>query len=198
MALPFTQPVPASEECLSLERASERREYWDYWVSAMTGESLSHRVTCFNLAGTMHAQLTGTRCRGFSPRMKVRSGDRILFACPDLAMVCGELRSHDEHGAVFVNPTAIFESLSPSTGAYARSEKFERYTTIDKDYVLIAQDRPRGERFSRRADGTWERAELDGVSEVPSLRSIVEFRWPNCTTGAVSQANERRAWQRKL
>lgn len=198
MALPFTQPVSTSEECLSLERASERRECWAGLVSAMTGESLSHRVPCFNLAGTVHAQLTGTRCRGFSAHMKFRSGDRVLFTCPDLAMGCGELRSHDEHVAVFVNPTAIFELLSPSTGAYARSEKFQRYTTIDKDYVLIAQDRPHGERFSRRADGAWERAELDGVSEVPSLRSTVEFRWPNCTTGSVSQTNERRAWQRKI
>lgn len=169
-------PVFTPAAYLSLERFSEiRHEYLDGFVYAMAGESPEHSTICFNLAGSLHGQLNGTPCRGFSPNMKVRAGKKGLYAYPDLMVVCGEPAFHDKQRDVITNPTVIFEVLSRSTEAYDRGEKFLRYRTeIEtlRDYILVSQDQPRIEHFSRQPDGTWSRAEVNGLSEILSLTSI--------------------------
>ncbi|HLM55631.1 MAG TPA: Uma2 family endonuclease, partial [Pyrinomonadaceae bacterium] len=124
MSLPFMLPVVTTREYLNTERRSEdRHEYLDGSVYLMAGESPAHSTICFNLAVVVGEQLKGGPCRGFSPNMKVRAGEQGLYAYPDLAVVCGEPVFHDQHGDVLVNPTVIFEVLSPSTAAYDRGEK---------------------------------------------------------------------------
>ena len=163
------------EEYLALERLSEiRHEFLDGTVYAMAGESPTHSAICFNLAGALHPQLRGTNCRGFSPNMKVRAGESGLYAYPDLAIACGEAFFHDRHGDVLLNPVVVFEVLSRSTQTYDRGEKFERYKAIETltDYVLVSQDRPLLEHFSRRPDGAWSRAELAGTDAALTLESV--------------------------
>lgn len=176
MSSPHAFPVFTLEEYLSLERSSEvRHEYLDGFVYAMAGESVEHSTICFNLAVVVGLQLRDKPCRGFSPNMKVRTDARGLFAYPDLMVVCGEPSFHDERHDVLTNPTVIFEVLSPSTEAYDRGEKFLRYSTeiaTLQDYVLVAQDRPRVEHFSRQADGTWLRSEVSGLTGVLHLPAI--------------------------
>ena|ERR1041384_63468 len=173
MSSPLSLPTFSPKEYLSLERASElRHEFLDGFVYAMAGESPRHSIICFNLNGIMHAQLKDKPCRGYSPNMKVCTNPSGLYAYPDLAVVCGEPVYHDQHGDVLINPTVIFEVLSPSTEAYDRGEKSLRYRTqIEslQDYVLVAQDRPRVERFSRQPDGTWAQTTVEGLAGVLSL-----------------------------
>ena len=176
MALSHALPFFTPEQYLSLERNSEiRHEYLDGFVYAMAGESPEHSTICFNLAGSLHFQLRDKPCRGFSPNMKVRTSRSGLYAYPDLTVVCGEPAFHDERRDVITNPVVIFEVLSPSTEAYDRGEKFLRYRTeIEtlQDYVLVSQDRPRIEHFSRQPDGSWLSSEVSGLAETLSLSSI--------------------------
>jgi Uma2 family endonuclease len=175
MSLPRTLPVFTTEQYLDLERHTEiRHEFLDGTVYAMSGGSPAHSAICFNLATTLGVQLRGTRCKGFSPDMKVRAGDKRLYAYPDLAVACGEHFLHDHHGDVLLNPFVIFEVLSRSTETYDRGEKFERYKTIETltDYVLVSQDRPCLEHFSRRPDGTWSLAEVSGLDAVVDIASV--------------------------
>jgi len=175
MSLPHAMPFFTPSEYLTLERQSEiRHEYLDGFVYAMAGESPAHSIICFNLAVVTGPQLKGTPCRGFSPNMKVRAGEAGLYAYPDLAVACGEPDFEDKHGDVLLNPTVIFEVLSRSTEAYDRGEKFERYKKIEtlSDYVLVSQDQPRLEHFSRQPDGTWSRSEVSGASSALLLDSI--------------------------
>ena len=68
-------------------------------------------------------------------------------------MVCDEPRlKPDGHIDTLVNPTVIFEVLSPSTEGYDRGAKFAHYQRLEslREYVLVAQDQPRVERFARR------------------------------------------------
>jgi len=59
----------------------------------------------------------------FSKDMKVRSGPapklgqttKGLYSSPDLLVVCGELKFHDEHRDVLLNPAVIVEVLSPAS-----------------------------------------------------------------------------------
>lgn len=176
MSLPLAMPVVTTREYLDIERRSEvRHEYLDGFVYLMAGESPAHSTICFNLAVIVGQQLRGTPCRGFSPNMKVRAGEKGLYAYPDLAVVCGEPAFHDEHGDMLVNPTVIFEVLSPSTAAYDRGEKSLRYRTqIEtlRDFVLVEQGRPHVGHLSRQPDGAWATSEVSGLDAVLSLASI--------------------------
>lgn len=176
MAVPRALPVFTPEEYLSLERFSNiRHEYLDGVVYPVASQTPTHSGICFNLAGVIGSQIIDSACRGFSPNMKVRAGEKGLYAYPDLAVVCGEPVFHDDQRDALVNPTVVFEVLSPSTEAYDRGEKFLRYSTgIEtwRDYVLVSQDRPRVEHFTRKPDGTWSRSEVGGMSGILSLPSI--------------------------
>lgn len=177
MALPQQfLPAISAEKYLELERTSEiRHEFLDGLVYAMAGESPDHSTICFNLASVIGSLIRERPCRGFSPNMKVRAGLGGLYAYPDLMIVCGEAKFNDEHGDVLLNPTVIFEVLSPSTEKYDRGEKFHRYRTLIeslKDYVLVSQDKMRIEHHHRAADGNWSVNELVGPEALVVLTSI--------------------------
>ncbi len=57
---------------------------------------------------------------------------------------------------------------------FDRGEKFAHYRTRDtlREYVLIAQDKRRIERFARQEDGQWLRLVTDGPEGVIVLASI--------------------------
>jgi Uma2 family endonuclease len=98
-----------------------------------------------------------------------------LFSYPDLTVVCGEPRFLDRHKDVLVNPTAIFEVLSPSTEAYDRGEKFMRYRNFIEtlvDYLLVSQIRPLIDHFVRRPDGQWLYSSVDELSGSVEIASI--------------------------
>jgi Uma2 family endonuclease len=176
MALPQQfLPAISPDQYLELERGTElRHEYLDGLVYAMAGESPDHSTICFNLAGIIASQIKDRACRGFSPNMKVRAGAGGLYAYPDLMIVCGEPKFHDERGDVLLNPSVIFEVLSPSTEKYDRGEKSIRYRShIDslQDYVLVSQDRMRIEHYHREED-EWRLTETTGGNSLLTLNSI--------------------------
>jgi len=181
MALPQQfLPTISAEQYLEIERFSEtRHEFLDGVVYAMAGESPDHSTICFNLASIIGSQIRDKPCRGFSPNMKVRAGIGGLYAYPDLMIVCGQSKFHDERTDVLLNPTVIIEVLSPSTEKYDRGEKFRRYRTeIEslQDYVLVSQDRLRVEHHHREPDGTWNQTEIsvaDGILMLDSIECTV-------------------------
>ncbi len=160
MALPREfLPSVAPHEYLRVERTNEvRHEYLNGLVYMMAGESPDHSRICFNLASIVGGQIAGGPCEGFSPNMKVRTGEGNLYAYPDLIIAWGKSEFHDEHGDVLLNPTAIFEVLSPSTERYDRGEKFMQYRkgiASLHDYVLVSQFDALVEHYSRKENDTW-------------------------------------------
>src|SRR5262245_61940727 len=167
MRLPQTQIRYTEDQYLLMERESdERHEYIDGQIYAMSGESPEHGAICTNLTVDIGLQLRGTSCQAFSKDRKVRSGalprkhdsQTGLSSYPDLVIVCGELHFLDENRDVLINPKVIIEVSSPSTEAFDRSEKFRRYRTFNPsltDYLIVAQNRPSIEYFSRQEIGLW-------------------------------------------
>lgn len=182
----LAQPLFAAtaEEYLALERrAEERHEYLDGQMYAMAGESLEHSTICFNLATILGMQLRGRPCRGLSSNMKICSGSaaaeqrspRGMFSYPDVTVVCGEPRFHDQHRDVLLNPAVIIEVLSPTTEAFDRGEKFLRYRThlaTLTDYVLVSQARPLIEHFQRQPGGLWLYSSVEGLDGSLVLATI--------------------------
>ena len=163
------------EEYLDRERAAEiKSEYLRGEVYAMSGGSPEHSKIAVNVTIAIGSQLKGRPCWAHSPDMKVRSTPTGLYSYPDLSIVCGEERFHDKRRDVLVNPTAIVEVLSPSTERFDRGKKFAQYQLIEtfRDFLLIAQDEPRIEHFSRDDKGGWYYRSivgLDGQVTIPSI-----------------------------
>jgi Uma2 family endonuclease len=155
------------EEYLALERQSEtRNEYLDGLIYAMADESSEHDEICTNIVGQLYLQLKSKSCRVRAKDTKVLSGlnsksrsyAKGLYSYPDILVVCEDLRFHDEHNDVLLNPTVIIEVLSPSTEAFDRGEKFWRYRSYIEtlqDYVLVSQNKPLIEHFTRYSDTQW-------------------------------------------
>lgn len=169
------QTTLSPEDYLALERQADvRHQYVNGEIFAMAGESLEHSTICFNIAAIIGAQLRGKPCRGFSPNMKVRTRPDGLYTYPDLAVVCGEPVFHDERRDVLVNPKLVVEVLSPSTEAYDRGGKWIRYQQIEtlSEYLLIAQDQPLIEHYTRQADGKWLYFTVRDLADTVDLPAI--------------------------
>lgn len=172
------------DEYLALERqAEERHEFVDGEIYAMAGESGQHGDISMNLAGLFHFHLKGTPCRARTKDTKVRSGPLSrsrknysgMFSYPDIVVICGEPEYHDAHRDVILNPTVIVEVLSPATESFDRGEKASRFQTWNptlKDFLLVSQDQPQIEQYSRQADGTWSFQRHTGLDANVSIPSV--------------------------
>lgn len=163
--------------------------FLDGEIYLMAGESLPHGDISVNLIAALATQLKGKPCRALTKDTKVRSGPIPLagrgsqgfFSYPDILVVCGEPEYHDTLQDVILNPTVIVEVLSPATEAFDRGEKFTRYQTWNPslaDYLLVLQDRPQIEHYSRQEDGGWayhRHAGLDAEVRVESIQCIVKL-----------------------
>jgi Uma2 family endonuclease len=202
MSPPKSFPLYTIDEYLKIERDSlDRHEYLDGHIYLMPGESIRHGDISVNLAAGFQVQLKGTPCRALVKDTKVRSGPTPmsgestagLFSYPDLLVVCGEVEYHDAFKDMILNPRLILEVLSPSTEAFCRGDKFERYKTWNPsftDYLLVSQDEARVEHHQRQADGTWTQQTYTGRAASFAILSI------QCTI-ALADVYDRVAWDTK-
>jgi Uma2 family endonuclease len=169
---------------LQMERSSPERHYYlDGEIRAMVGESLAHGDISVNLVATLGNQVRGTPCRVRTKATKVCSGPilsagettRGLFWYPDVVVICGEPEYCDNLRDVVLNPKVIVEVLSESTEAFDRGEKFRCFQIWNPtltDYLLVSQDRPQIEHFTRQGDGSWSyrlTTGLDARVVIPSI-----------------------------
>ncbi len=97
-----------------------------------------------------------------------------LYTYSDATIVCGELEFDDDERDTIINPTVIIEVLSDSTEKYDRGKKSNHYRQIAslKELILISQDRPNIERFTRQPNGDWmfhEERDLTASFDLKSL-----------------------------
>jgi Uma2 family endonuclease len=150
------KPTYTPEEYLALERAAEyRSEYLDGEIFAMAGASEAYNLIAANIIRHLGNQFEGGPCRVYTNDMRVRVTPGRMYTYPDVVAVCGPRQFADDQRDTLLNPTVVFEVLSPSTEAYDRGEKFARYWRLASltDYVLVAQDQMRVEHFTRQGDG---------------------------------------------
>ena len=173
------QPLYYSvEEYLRIDDADPdvRHEYRDGEIIAMAGADFPHVLINANLIRHAGNWLAGTPCLALATDMRVRAVRARRYCYPDVAVVCGtpEFDPPDRQ-VTLTNPRVVIEVLSSSTEWSDRGEKFTRYREMAslQEYLLVAQDRPQVEPFSRMPDGAWKIGQvvtgLDGVVRVASL-----------------------------
>jgi Uma2 family endonuclease len=186
------KPYYTPEEYLALERAAEyRSEYLDGEIFAMSGASEAHNTIAMNIVRHLGNQFEGRPCRVFASDMRVRVTPGRMYTYPDVVAVCGPRQFAEDQRDTLLNPTVVFEVLSPSTEAYDRGAKLAHYWRLASltDYVLVAQDRMRVEHFARQGDGwfvtaaespdeTLRLAALDAELVLRAIYTNVEFPAP--------------------
>lgn len=151
------------EEYLAMERKSEtKHELIDGQIYAMAGASLSHIRIVSNLTRHLGNCLVGKPCEPCPTDLKVRIPGTKNYVYPDVTVICGEPQLEDEHKDILLNPTVIFEVLSPSTAEYDRKTKFHFYRRIPslRHYVMVTQDEMRVEHYVRSTNGKWVLTDL--------------------------------------
>ncbi len=174
MATEISDLEVSPEEYLVRERQAEyRHEYVAGQIVAMSGATRRHNLISVNMTREISNSLKGRPCEVYAADMRVRLEGARFYTYPDVVAVCGEPRFEDGELDTLLNPTVIVETLSPTTAAYDRGDKFAYYRQIAslQDYVLISQDRMRVEHYVRNGE-FWLYNALDGSAEALSLASI--------------------------
>jgi Uma2 family endonuclease len=164
------------EEYLEFERRAEvKHEYRDGEIVEMPGSSYAHDCLAANLIGLLYQTLAREKYGIRTSDMRIKVSETGLYTYADASVVIGEAVLEGDRGDLLLNPAVIFEILSPSTETYDRGEKFNNYATIEslREYVLVAQDTQRIERYSRNRDSAeWSNQVFDGPDAIVELTSI--------------------------
>ena len=162
------------QEYLIRERqASTKSEFYRGEVVEMVRGTANHSLIAANFVGEVRNALKDKLCTVFNIDLRVQVQSTGLYTYPDATIVCGELEFDDDQRDTIINPTVIVEVLSDSTEKYDRGKKSNHYRQITslKELILIAQDRPHVERFTRQPNGDWlfhEQKELSAEFELKS------------------------------
>jgi Uma2 family endonuclease len=175
MALPQRKRKLTADEYLAIERAAEQRsEFFDGEMFAMSGGTFPHSVIKLNVGGELRTALEGRSCIAFDNDTRLLVRETGLFTYADAGVVCGPREFHDGRTDTLLNPILVAEVLSPSTEAYDRGKKFKHYQRIStlRQYLLVAQDEPCLELFTRQEDGLWTIETVAGIDRSITLGSV--------------------------
>jgi len=145
-----SEPLPKPwtvEDFLEWEaQQPERYEFIDGLILGMVGGSAAHAAIRDNITGALRSRLRGTGCRAFSEGLKVVTD--VAAHYPDVVVTCAPVQPTDDR---VPEPVIVVEVLSRATADRDRSAKWIGYQDIPslQHYVLVAQDRRRGELFTR-------------------------------------------------
>jgi Uma2 family endonuclease len=131
------------EEYLEMEAVAETKsEYIDGQIFAMSpGVSVAHNLIAVNIASELKDRFHGRPCKVFFADIRVKV-TRRAYLYPDVIAVCGKAKIEKfKFQDTLLNPTVIFEVLSPSTESYDLGKKLHLYRGIDslQQYVCASQ-----------------------------------------------------------
>ena len=170
------QRVYTVEEYLALDAAApqgERYEYANGRIIAMAGADANHEQIVLNIGASILGGMRGRPCRVFGSNLRLKMQASRAYKYPDLSGLCGRAEFEATRPQTFLNPSFIVEVLSPSTEAYDRSAKFAHYALIPtlSEYLLVAQDHMRVERYLRRGT-SWQYDAFTHLDDVVALPSV--------------------------
>ena len=166
------------QDYLESERTSDvKHEYDGGTLIPLSGASYFHTLICSNIIRVLgNAFLTETlTVHSADLRIAVQGSQKYYY--PDVVLLEAEPEFTDDHFDTVKNPYIIFEVLSESTERYDRGEKFQAYRTLESlhAYVLVAQDKPLVEVFSKDAKtGQWVLSEAHGAGSSIQLPNLEE------------------------
>lgn len=174
-AVAYAQRKYTIEEYLEIENAeTEKHEYYQGEIFAMSGAKISHVNIVMNLSTALKVKLRGKPCQPYGNDLRIHIPTNTLFTYPDISIICGEPETLNNDDMNALNPTVVIEVLSPSTRSYDRGEKFRLYRDIMslKEYILIDSQTVAVEDWYINDHGNWELNEFKTISDTFKLKSI--------------------------
>ncbi len=154
----ISKTLLSEEDYLGEERtALNKSEYYKGAIFAMAGATKEHNKIVASIIVAIGAHLKGNSCAFFPSDLRVHNTENSLYTYPDVTIVCGEEEYLDEKFDTLLNPTVIFEVLSPSTEDYDRGTKFKLYRSIPslKNYILVSSTEYLAEIYTRTENDEW-------------------------------------------
>jgi Uma2 family endonuclease len=162
------------EQYLAMERKADfKSEYDGGYIAAMAGASTRHNLIALNFASEIRFHLKGRPCTAFVSDMRLCVSRTGLYTYPDVMALCGERQYLDSEVDTLLNPAMIVEVLSETTESYDRGKKFGHYRQLAslQEYVLVAQDEVKVERYTRQGDD-WILSVFSKLDDTLRLTSI--------------------------
>jgi len=177
MTLPLTRKRFTPAEYYALEHdAAYKSDFYDGEIFDMSGGTSDHSLITSNLLIAIGFRLKGKKCKAYESNMRLKAPATGLRTYPDVSVYCSPLEydPDDPKKTTAMNPTAVFEVLSPSTEGYDRGVKAASYRGIDslKVHVLILQDRASLEIHERQPNGDWTIRDVRGLDALARLDAI--------------------------
>ncbi len=176
-AVAYSKQKISIEEYLEMENAAtEKHEYYQGEIFAMSGAKVPHNVVCKNLSGILFGKLRGKKCQPYGSDQRIHISSNTLFTYPDISIICGEIITLNNDDYNVLNPAIIIEVLSKSTKNYDRGEKFKLYRHIPtlKEYILADSESLHIEVFRLNANGHWELEEYNSPEDHLYIKVINE------------------------
>jgi Uma2 family endonuclease len=127
-------------------------------IVAMAGGTEYHGLIVGNVGGEIRSRLRGKPCRFYASDFRIGVRNYPTYTYSDGQVICGptQLDDRDPTNQTALNPTLILEVPSPTTEAYDRGGKFDRYAHCDsmQEYVVVSQTTPSVHVFFRQPGGT--------------------------------------------
>ena len=104
----------------------------------MTGASRSHNFISVKLATALDRRLSGRGCEVYTSEMRVQVDDAGTYTYPDIVVVCDEPRFRQYVTQdTLLNPSLLFEILSPTTELIDRNQKYKQYLQIPSPHGIL-------------------------------------------------------------
>lgn len=174
-AIAYAKRKYSIAEYLEMENASEEKhEYYQGELFNMSGPKLPHIKMNGNLHGHLWNKLKGQPCQPYMNDMRVHVAENSLFTYPDLTIICGEPITLNNDNRSALNPTVIFELLSPSTRNYDRGEKFSLYRDIPtlREYILIDTEAVNVEAYYINDNNRWALNTYSSLDEALNIATV--------------------------
>ncbi|NMG08761.1 Uma2 family endonuclease [Brasilonema sp. UFV-L1] len=155
------------------EKAEGRSEYRDGEIVPMPGGTLKHSRIGGNIFAFVKFLLRDTQFEPINSDLRLWIPEYRRGVYPDMMIFEGEPQLNGDRLDEVLNPIVIVEVLSPSTADYDRQSKFRMYRSIKSfsEYLLVEQDEPFIERYSKQAQG-WLLSDFNSLEGSISLESV--------------------------
>lgn len=163
------------EEYLEMEKAStEKHEYFQGEVFAMSGAAFNHNLIFSNVFGHLYNKLKGSKCIPFGSDMRMNIPENTLFTYPDISIYCNNYLHSEFDEDTAILPTVIIEILSPSTKNYDRGKKFNLYKDIPslKEYIMIDSESVSVEAYYINDEQNWALNKYEDISDMLNFVSM--------------------------
>ena len=162
------------EEYLTLEeKATDKHEYRDGEIVAMTGGTTNHNQIALNVCRQFPLTIKEQDYYIYINDVRLWIPQYRLYTYPDVMVIKGKPLYEGSSKTNVTNPLIIVEVLSQSTRAYDHTDKFQYYRSIPEfqEYILIDQYRYYVTQYFKQGDGKWIFNDYQGEESVLKLAS---------------------------